>query len=83
MKRQKRLSLLYKIQKIIYTFQQNRKDQLIFFFFLKKPTWGEFPGGPVVANLSCNAGDIGSISGQGTKIPHTMEQLVHVPSERS
>ena len=31
---------------------------------------GDFPGGPVVKNLSSNAGDVGLISGQGTKIPH-------------
>ena len=29
---------------------------------------GDFPGGPVVKNLPCNAGGAGSISGQGTKI---------------
>jgi len=29
----------------------------------------DFPGGPVVKNLPCNAGDMGSILGQGTKIP--------------
>ena len=29
----------------------------------------EHPGGPVVKNLPCNAGDMGSIPGQGTKIP--------------
>ena len=40
-------------------------------------------GGPVVKNLPCNARDMGSISGQGTKTPHTMEQLVHVANERS
>ena len=28
----------------------------------------DLPGGPVVRNLPCNAGDAGSISGQGTKI---------------
>ena len=32
-------------------------------------------GDPVVKNLPCNAGDIGSIPGQGTRIPHTEEQL--------
>ena len=36
---------------------------------------GDFPGGPVVKNLPCNAKDAGLISGQGTKIPHAMEQL--------
>ena len=29
-----------------------------------------FPGGPGVENSLCNAGDAGSILGQGTKIPH-------------
>ena len=29
----------------------------------------DFPGGPVVKNLPSNAGDAGSIPGQGTKIP--------------
>ena len=36
---------------------------------------GDFPGGPVVKNLPSNAGDTGSIPGQGTKIPHAMRQL--------
>ena len=35
----------------------------------------DFPGGPVVKNLPYNAGDSGSIPGQGTKIPHAVEQL--------
>ena len=33
---------------------------------------GDFPGGPVAKNPSCNAGDAGSIPGQGTKILHVM-----------
>ena len=37
--------------------------------------WRDFPGGPVVTNLPCNAGDAGSIPGQEIKIPHAMEQL--------
>ena len=36
----------------------------------KKALNGDFPGGPVVKNPPCNAGDAGSIPGQGTKIPH-------------
>ena len=46
--------------------------------FLKKQQevqCGDFPGGPVVKNLPCNAGDAGSIPGRGTKIPQAMEQL--------
>ena len=35
----------------------------------------DFPGGPVVKNPPCNAGDAGSIPGQGTKIPYAAEQL--------
>ena len=31
---------------------------------------GGFPGGPVVKISSSNAGDVGSIPGWGTKIPH-------------
>ena len=33
------------------------------------------PGGPVVKNLACSAGDAGLIPGWGTKIPHAVEQL--------
>ena len=36
---------------------------------------GDFPGGPVVKNLPCNAGDLGSIPGWSTKIPCATEQL--------
>ena len=36
---------------------------------------GTSPGGPVVKNLSSNAGDAGSIPGQITKILHVMGQL--------
>ena len=31
----------------------------------------DFPGVPVVKNLPCNAGDVSSTPGQGTKVPHT------------
>ena len=37
-------------------------------------TW-DYPGGPVVKNTSSNAGDVGSIHGWGTKIPHAEGQL--------
>ena len=33
------------------------------------------PGGPVVKNLPCNAGDSGLIPAQGTKVSHAAEQL--------
>ena len=35
----------------------------------------DFPGGPVVKNPPSNAGDLGSIPGRGTKIPHAAGQL--------
>ena len=37
--------------------------------------FGDFPGGPVVKNLPSNAGDVGSIPGQGIKTPHSKGQL--------
>ena len=37
---------------------------------LKCKRVGDFPDGPVVKNLPCNAGDAGLIPGWGTKIPH-------------
>ena len=35
----------------------------------------DFPGGPVVKNPPPNAGDVGSIPGRRTKIPHATGQL--------
>ena len=35
----------------------------------------DFPGGPTLKNLPCNAGNVGSIPGRGTKIPQATEQL--------
>ena len=32
----------------------------------------DFPNGTVVKTLSLNAGDMGSIPGQGAKIPHAL-----------
>ena len=37
----------------------------------------DFPGGPVVKNLPFNAGDVGSIPGWGTKVPHTTGSDMH------
>ena len=42
--------------------------------FSKLCPW-DFRRGPVVKNLPCNAGDVGLIPGQGTKIPHAVGQL--------
>ena len=47
------------------------ENHLLQLFYLK----GEEPGGPVVRSLPCNAGDLGSIPVQGTKIPHAEQQL--------
>ena len=35
----------------------------------------DFPGGPAVKNPPANAGDMGSIPGLGTKIPHSVGKL--------
>ena len=43
----------------------------------------DFPGGPLVTNLPCNAGDVGLIPAFGTKIPHAMEQLNQCPQLES
>ena len=36
---------------------------------------GDFPGGPVVKNPPCNAGDMGSIPVGGTEISHDVQQI--------
>ena len=41
----------------------------------KKKVKEDFPSGPVIKNLPCNAGDVGLIPGWGTRIPRAMEQL--------
>ena len=41
----------------------------------------DFPGDSVVKNLSSNAGDMGSIPGQGTEIPHAVKQLCAATTE--
>ena len=43
--------------------------------WLKDHHFRDYPGGPVVKNPPSSAGDMGSIPGQGTKIPHVEEQL--------
>ena len=40
-----------------------------------KNSLGDFPGSPRVNSPPSNAGDMSSIPGQGTKIPHVMGQL--------
>ena len=46
-----------------------------FYSFLLKWTPRDFPGGPVVKNLPCNADDMSSIPEQGTKTSHAEKQL--------
>ena len=48
------------------------QKKFVFFF----PPVGDFLGSPVVRNPPCKAGDMGSIPGQGTQIPHVAEELV-------
>ena len=38
----------------------------------------DFPGGTVVKDSPCNAGDTGLIPGQGTKIPHACTPRPHM-----
>ena len=42
---------------------------------IKIQAFWDVPGSPVVKNRPCNAGDVGSIPGQGARIPHAVEQL--------
>ena len=60
---------MYNWISLLYT--PNIVNQLCFHFKKEK----DFPGGPVVKNPPCNAEDTDSIPGQGTKIPHSTEQL--------
>ena len=42
---------------------------------VKKNVLWYFPGGLVVKNPPCHAGNMGSIPGQGIKLPHATEKL--------
>ena len=42
---------------------------------LKEKRKRDFAGGPGVKNPPCDTRDMGSVPGQGTKIPHAAEQL--------
>ena len=45
---------------------------------------GDFPDGLLVKNPPSNAGDMGSIPGWGTKIPHAMGQRgLHTPTREA
>ena len=43
--------------------------------FFRNVNYRNFPGSPVAKSLSCSAGDMGSIPGLGTKIPHAVKKL--------
>ena len=49
---------------------------------LSRNSCRDFPGGPVVKNPPSDAGDVGLIPGQGTKIPHALEKLSPQASTR-
>ena len=48
-------------------------------YYILKGNYDDFPSGPVVKDLFCNAGDAGLFLCQRTQIPHATEQLgLHV-----
>ena len=50
--------------------------------FQRKWDLGDFPGGPMVRNPPCRAGEAGSVPGLGTKIPCAVEWLrLHAATE--
>ena len=59
------------------TKSQTRLSDFHFSFALEiyMPGYWGFPGGPAIKNLPWNPGEVGSIPGRRTKIPHVMEQL--------
>ena len=59
---------------IHYDIWQNQYN-IVKFKKKKNSSVRDFPGGPVVKNPPCNAGDAGLIPGGGTKIPHAMEPV--------
>ena len=48
----------------------------------QEPVDRDFPGGPVVKNPPCNAGDAGSIPGQGTKTPQALQPKIQNIEEK-
>ena len=65
----------YKIKEVNYKLNLNQTYQYEL-KLLKSVPW-DFPSNPVVKNMSCNAGVMGSTPGWGAKIPYTREQLSH------
>ena len=66
--------MVKKKQKICF---QTVIHQMATYLIWLRRNCGDFPGGPVVKNLPCNAGDVGSSPGWGTGISHASEQLSH------
>ena len=66
--------LLLKIQKSQLKLYGPNPNTIYIFLLLNIHIW-DFPGGPVVENPPSNAGDVGSLPGRGTKIPHATGQL--------
>ena len=56
------------------TWLREQSCDLYLSFFLYKNWTRDCPGGPAVEHLPCNAGDVGSIPGLGTKTPHATER---------
>ena len=56
---------------VVHKVESGTQNKSVF----KKLDSRNFPGGPVVKNLPCNAGYTGSIPSQGTKTPHARKQL--------
>ena len=46
---------------------------MLFYMGVKTTQWRDLPGGPVVKTSPSNAGGVGSIPGQGVKIPHVSQ----------
>ena len=63
----RKASLVEGLQRERYGLRRASSQELEDFPCCKR---GPFPGSPAVKNLSCNAGNMGSIPGQWTKIPH-------------
>ena len=46
------------------------RDKCVGMFMCVSTLGRDIPGGPVIKTLPSNTGSVGSISGQGVKIPH-------------
>ena len=57
-------------------FVMKRRERRYIWLHIEVIIKGDFPGGPVVKDLHSSAGDMGSVPGLGTKIPHATGQLI-------